>query len=443
MRATISTCWLIASALLAATQEAQAVPAFADQTGLHCSDCHIGAFGPQLTAVGRAFKLGGYTLRAKEWSVPVSAMAIASFVNTQKDQVPPPATHYAANNNTTIDQLSLFLAAGLGDHFGAFSQFTYDGVGRSFGWDNIDLRAVDTEKLFGRDTILGVSLNNNPTVEDVFATLLAWSFPFTTSTLAPTPSAAPILSGVFSQNVVGLDAYAWWNNTVYAEAGFYRSLSKGILRAVGVDPGGTDLIDGEAPYLRLAWFDDMKDRNFQVGAFALLADVFPGRDQSAGQSDGIRDFGADASYQFLGSGETIATANARYTHEDHDLAASDALGLAANRSDTLDEVMINASYYWDNTIGATIEHFQVWGSRDATLYAANRTFRPDSTGFIFQVDGTPWGKGQSPLGNRLNLRAGLQYIAYTQFNGAGTNFDGAGRNAWDNNTLRLFLWAAF
>ena len=33
---------------------AQAIPSFAQQTGQPCTACHIGAFGPQLTAFGRA-----------------------------------------------------------------------------------------------------------------------------------------------------------------------------------------------------------------------------------------------------------------------------------------------------------------------------------------------------------------------------------------------------
>jgi hypothetical protein len=40
---------------------AQAVPNYAQQTGQPCTACHIGAYGPQLTAFGRAFKIGGYT----------------------------------------------------------------------------------------------------------------------------------------------------------------------------------------------------------------------------------------------------------------------------------------------------------------------------------------------------------------------------------------------
>src|SRR5215469_10482667 len=78
---------LMLTASLSFGTNARAVPAFADQTGLHCVQCHVGAFGPQLTPVGRSFKLGGYTLRTNWDAVPVALMAIGSFVNTQKDQV--------------------------------------------------------------------------------------------------------------------------------------------------------------------------------------------------------------------------------------------------------------------------------------------------------------------------------------------------------------------
>src|SRR5436305_14330305 len=108
-----------------ATAPAQAVPAFAVQTGQPCKQCHIGAFGPQLTPFGRQFKLNGYTLRAGDaFTLPVSAMAIASFVHTQGDQEPP-TSHFGPNDNTTLDEAALFLAGGYG-HIGGFSEFTYE-----------------------------------------------------------------------------------------------------------------------------------------------------------------------------------------------------------------------------------------------------------------------------------------------------------------------------
>jgi len=123
--------------------------------------------------------------------------------------------------------------------------------------------------------------------------------------------------------------------------------------------------------------------------------------------------------------------------------ASQALGLSSNVNDGLQDLRFDASYYWRDKVGLTVGAFNTWGSRDDLLYAANSTLRPDSTGAILQVDGTPWGDGGSPLGPRFNMRVGVQYTAYFRFDGAGQNFDGFGRNASDNNTLRVFTWIAY
>jgi hypothetical protein len=63
--------------LLLPDRPVQALPAFAAQTGQPCTACHIGGFGPQLTPLGRAFKIGGYTQRGGEgWQsyVPFAVM---------------------------------------------------------------------------------------------------------------------------------------------------------------------------------------------------------------------------------------------------------------------------------------------------------------------------------------------------------------------------------
>ena len=40
------------------------------------------------------------------------------------------------------------------------------------------------------------------------------------------------------------------------------------------------------------------------------------------------------------------------------------------------------------------------------------------------------------------LRVGVQYTVYSKYNGAAVNYDGLGRNASDNNSLFLYVWAA-
>jgi hypothetical protein len=40
----------------------------------------------------------------------------------------------------------------------------------------------------------------------------------------------------------------------------------------------------------------------------------------------------------------------------------------------------------------------------------------------------------------INTRISLQDTQYTKFNGGGSNYDGFGRNAGDNNSLYLLVW---
>lgn len=428
---------------LACAQPAAAVPAFAVQTGQPCQACHVGGFGPQLTTFGREFKLHGYTLRATPFNLPVSAMAVASYVQTEKDQASPPAAHYGVNDNGTLDQMSVFIAGGWGAHLGAFIQNTYDGVHRSWTWDNLDIRATTSTTLGGADVLLGASLNNNPMVQDAWNTTPAWSFPYTTSSLAPAPATAPLLSGAFAQKALGLTGYAWINSTWFVEAGAYMSPGAHGLARLGADLSAPGNIHGLAPYGRIAFQKMIGDGNLEVGAFALQADIYPGLDASTGRTDRYTDAGLDASYQrTLASGDVV-TFDGRYIHEKQALNASYALTNSANSSNTLDDYRINAAYYWKNKIGANVGLFSTTGSSDAGIYAANRTLKPDSSGAVFQLDYTPWGAGGSPLGARFNMRVGLQYTMYDKFNGARNNWDGAGAKASDNNTLRLFTWLAY
>lgn len=426
------------------TQDAHALPAYADQTSQPCIACHVGGFGPQLTPFGRQFKLEGYTLRGTDQTtIPVSAMAVASYLQTSADQSAPPAPHYGTNDNFTLDQASLFIAGGFDDHFGSFAQFTYDGVGRSFTWDNLDLRATDRVKLFGQSAVIGLSVNNNPGVQDPWNTMAAWGFPYTSSTLAPAPSAGALLDGALAQSVLGVSAYGWWNSNFYTEAALYGTPGRGFLNALGVNPDDSiGVLANAAPYFRVGYEERGSEQNYHVGGFAFFADLFPGGDQTTGKSDRYSDLGVDAGYQFTGLGEDIFSINAIYTHEDQKLNASYLLG-ASNAKDSLDEIRTDVSYYWDSLIGGTVQYFDIRGTEDPLLYASNSTFKPNSNGFVLQLDATPFGTNGSPLGYRMNIRVGVQYWIYTEFNGATTNFDGAGRSAADNNTLRLFVWFAF
>src|SRR5207244_2764435 len=137
------------------------------------------------------------------------------------------------------------------------------------------------------------------------------------------------------------------------------------------------------------------------------------------------DLGLDASFQKASQSGDVFSINARYIHEQQSLNASCVLaGASLNGcpSNDLTDLRADVSYYWRNQIGVSGAAFDTFGSANPVIYPDNRTFRPDSSGVMVQIDGTPFGGGPQPR-RRLNLRVGVQYTAYTTFNGARGNFD--------------------
>ena len=88
---------LVGAMLLTGSGRVLAVPSFARQTGFECINCHLS--WPELTSVGRQFKLGGYTLmrettEKRPWlptsddgpppRLPLAAMVQGSVTHTQR-----------------------------------------------------------------------------------------------------------------------------------------------------------------------------------------------------------------------------------------------------------------------------------------------------------------------------------------------------------------------
>jgi hypothetical protein len=292
---------------------------------------------------------------------------------------------------------------------------------------------------------LGASLNNNPTVQDAWNTLPAWGFPYTSSKLAPSPTAAPILNGALAQETLGLTGYAWIDSLVYLEGGAYWSPSPRVLSDLGVDPTSPGAIHGAAPYGRAAVQWDVGPGQAEFGATAFRVEIFPGLDRTTGFTDRYTDLGLDGSYiATFGNGD-VASLNANYLDERQRLSATCTLAGAPLQScadNDLHDFRIDGSYYYRHRFGLTLQYFNTTGSANPVIYAVNRTFKPDSAGVNLQVDATLFPNSNSPFGPRFNARAGVQYTAYTEFNGAGLNFDTLGANAHDNNAVRVFIWVA-
>lgn len=416
---------------------AQAVPSFARQTGYACEKCHIGAFGPQLTPYGIRFKINAYSeTDHKGLKLPIAAMVMSSFSHTSADLPAPVTPHSDVNDNFAIDQISGFIAGRITDDFGLFGQVTYSDVGKSASIDNFDIRYAHDFVIAKTDAVLGISVNNNPGVQDAGNTIPAWSFPYiSTAFVSGTGDFGTKLNGAFAQSVTGLSAYAFIDDSIYAEIGTYRALSPAMQIKFGLGGDTTGRLNPSTLYWRLNYIKDLNKQAFSVGLVGFNVDQQPER-IDGGPIDSFHDLGIDASYMWLPSSNHNFTAYASFVRENLTLRDTP----ATSPTGRLYDFRFNASYYYKQTYGVTLARFSTRGTQDSTLYAPNLS--PDTSGTVFQIDWTPWGKADSWMRPFANARFGLQYTMYDRFDGAASNYDGAGRNASDNNTLFLFLWAA-
>ena len=458
---------MLAAVLLATAPAALAVPSFARQTGMACEACHT--VFPELTHFGRVFKANGYTLTnlkqvrgvsgkkdellALSQTPPLSIMVQISDTQLNKalPDVSNPAAPGLAQNGTAgfPQQLSLFYAGKVAPNFGAFVQLTYANDSGTISIDNTDLRFAKATLLpDNRSLIYGVSLNNNPTVQDLWNSTPAFGFPYAASNANVSPLAGTAIDGAFAQDVAGVTVYGFWDESLYAEVGGYRSAKQGatnpLTGAAGPLDGTTsNVMQGIAPYWRVAYEHNWGRHSIEGGLYGAEFKLFPGGGVPLrGPVNRFKDIAEDVQYQFVTDEHQFSLLATRI-HESMTLDASFASGAAANPKDSLTTLRGSATYYLRRKIGGTLSYFSTTGSSDSALYPAtapggpgvvtSANGSPDTRGWIAEVNYLPW----------LNVKLTAQYTAYSKFNGAGTNYDGVGRNASDNNTLYLLLWFSY
>jgi hypothetical protein len=442
----ISASHTVAPASLYAALARLYVPSFSRQTGLACSACHYQF--PQLTPFGRMFKLNGYTLTSLSTvgqpgdSVPgreslklatippLAAMVVTGLTQTASAQ---PGTQ-----NGTVSfpqQLSLFLAGEITPHVGIFTQVTYAAADGAIGIDNVDVRWAKHATVANRDMLFGFTLHNNPTVQDAWNTAPAWSFPFMSSDVAPSPAASTLIDGALGQQVAGLGAYSLYDNTLYTEVTAYRSAPQGATEPL--DATATNVTKGVIPYWRVALQHAWPSTYGMIGTYGFAARLYPAG--VSGPTNNYTDAAVDAQIEHLAKiGMWIG--RAAFIHESQTLSAFVAAAPpgAANLHETLSTFRTNVTLEPSLRYALTAGYFQTTGTSDAVIFApasvtGSRTGSPNSRGEIGEFAVNPW----------QNTRLGLQYVAYNLFNGASNDYDAAGRKAADNNTLFLYLWLAF
>ena len=156
---------------------------------------------------------------------------------------------------------------------------------------------------------------------------------------------------------------------------------------------------------------------------------------------GPRDRYVDPSFDFQYErplGANLLDAHGTFIHEKSELGATFGAGGAGTKSHSLNTVKLDATYHWRNRYSATGAFFSTTGSADTVLYApapltGSQNGSPNSRGYVAQA-------GYWPV---QNIDISVAYTGYTRFNGAATNYDGANRNASDNNTVYMALWVNF
>ena len=419
--------------VLAPFSTVRCLPSYARQTLMSCTACHSSF--PELNSFGRQFKMNGYTLTAASTindqgdtlkpstrlnllnNLPLSVMVQSSFTSIAKDVV-----GQQNNSGQFPQQLSLFFAGQITPHIGSFIQMTYaDG---SFGMDNADIRYANTTSFGSNSLLYGLTLNNNPTSQDLWNTSPAWRFPYASASTAPFPSKTTLIESLGGE-VIGIGAYTLLNNLVFVEFSTYRSAQIGADNPP--DTTNMNVVKGFIPYWRLALQHDWDKNYLELGTSGIASTQY--LNGISGALDKFVDLGVDLQYERTMNLGTFSL-HSSYVLENEtrgevgDLSASTKYNFQAFKADA--NVFLKKGY------GATLAYFNNTGSADVNNFP-NGDNKPNSSGFIFQIEYLPW----------YNTKFAAQYVAYSKFDGSSTNYDGMGRNASNNNTLYLLAWLSF
>ena len=409
---------LIVSMLSFISGNVHAVPSFARQTGQNCIACHAGGQFPELTPYGRFFKLTGYTIGQR--TVPLAMMAV---LTANKVKVNDPTQGKTQDGSLIFNTASLFLAGKISDKVGGLAQITYQNYFKqnsvTGSWaghtasDNMDFRYADHISKGKQDWIYGLTLNNNPGVQDVWNSTPAWGYAVVPGSTRAGNAITPMLDGGLAQQVAGVGAYVYWNNTVYAELTGYRT-GDGVFSFMTQGNGTQVQIQRTNPYLRLALTHDWGAHNAMIGLSHLDVRQYTDFADLSSPTDRYRDTSIDFQYQYLLDPHTF-TANITRIHENIDY------GTPGSLRDTIKSLRAKATYIYQAKYGGSLSYFDV--SNSANTFAAQAGAR----GWTSELFWTPL----------QYVRAGLQYTLF--------NADHAGYSpkASDNNTLLFYVWGAY
>ena len=275
-------------------------------------------------------------------------------------------TTLPGTQNNTVEfpqQLSLFFGAAITPNIGTLIQVTYNGASGTIGMDNTDIRFANR----GGDFIYGVTLNNNPTVQDVWQTTPAWGFPFAASEVTPSQIASTLVDQSLAQQVLGAGAYVLWKNLLYAEVDAYRSAPQGA--ATPADSTAVNTINGVSPYWRVALQHQFGADYGEIGTFGLGSHLYP--TGVTGATNAYTNVALDAQYEHSIYGQGALIGHVTWITENQTLNAfyGGESPTSANLHNSLETFRANASFLPNGLFGLTLGYFSTTGSKDSLLHA--------------------------------------------------------------------------
>ncbi|MGW8248089.1 MAG: hypothetical protein ACWGOV_08250, partial [Acidiferrobacterales bacterium] len=359
-----------------------AVPSYARQTGLACAACHT--IFPELTPFGRSFKLNGYTLTGLKQIesqptssasgvkineiAPMSAMLQMNVINSD-----------GSNAYEFPGEFSLFFAGEISPKMGSFIQMTMappEGE-PNFSMDNADIRYANRSG----DMTYGVTVNNSPTVQDLWNSTPVWGYPFT----GGASIVQPLIADGLGQAVMGIGGYAQWSSGLYAEATLYGGTDGGLDSPLGPGINGVAIVKEASPYVRLAWQKGFSNGDsLMVGAYGMQTSFNDSTGVVAG-TDKVTDMTIDTQYELHLKGGNLVSVHGSYTNEKQDA------GIAGSASATLNAMRLDATYHMGSKAEASIG------------YAANSDVNDDQAVTV-QYSYLPW----------QNTKLTTQYVHYNK-----------------------------
>ncbi len=410
----------VGAALLFVTaglDSAYALPSFARQTGFKCEVCHT--VFPELTQVGRDFKLRGYTMTGGNYTgIPVAAMVMIGYSHAKDVSLFKKDSPQAKmNDKVFVPQMSVFYGGKITSNIGAFVQVTAeydDGGNEPTSMDIMDIRYANSTKIAGKELIYGVSINNNPTVSDLWNSTPIWAAPYESSDIA---NGGPSISTALETDdahPAGATLYAQWNDMLYGEFGFYTDSHGNGLQIFSWTNEGTQTgadIKGTVPYGRIALQHTFGNNYIMVGAYGMTEEFGANAGDPYTPNTTYSDRAIDAEYQYTNNKNNITATATRIKETQTGRGASFSNITSSN---------VRVAYYYNHKYGLAAGYLSVTG--DGSTDGLNH----DNKGAVYEAYYLP----------KQNIKLKLQYRAWSKY-------DGDSDNASKNNNYYLLAWMMF